>query len=59
MECHLGGVDLMIGSIIYVRMNTQYRESTQDTGLSCFLNTFTYCRDVFLRNRTTDNSRFE
>ena len=49
----------MIGSIIYIRMNTQYRESTQDTSLSCFLNTFTYCGDVFLRNGTTNYSRFE
>ena len=31
----------------------------QNTSLSCFLDTFTYCGDVFLRNGTTDYSRFE
>ena len=35
----------MIGSIIYIRMNTQYRESTQNTSLSCFFDTFTNCWD--------------
>ena len=36
----------MVRSIVYVRMNTEYRESTKDTCLSSFLNTFADCRDV-------------
>ena len=49
----------MIGTIVYIRMNTQNRESAKDTGLSCFLNTFTNCRNIFLRNSTTDYGRLE
>ena len=59
VECHFRGVDFMVRTIIYVSMNTQYRESAKDTSLCCFLNTFTYCRDVFLRNSTTNYGRFK
>ena len=47
----------MVRTIVYISLNTQYRESAQNTGLSCFFDTFTDCWDVFLRNCTTDNGR--
>ena len=49
----------MVGTIVYGSVNTQYRESAEDTGLGCFLNTFTNCRNIFLRNRTADNCGIE
>ena len=49
----------MVGSVPYIRMYAEYREASEDTSLCCFLNTLTDCRDVFLRNRTTDYGRFK
>ena len=49
----------MVRSIVYVRMNTEYRESTKDTCLSSFLDPFADCRDVLLRNRTADYGRLK
>ena len=49
----------MIGSIIYRSVNAEYWESSKNTGLSCFLDTFTDCRNVFLRNCTTNYGRFK
>ena len=49
----------MIRSIVYYGVNTQYREASQNTGLCCLFDTFADCRDVLLRNRTTDNLRLE
>ena len=49
----------MIRTIVYVCMNTYYREATQNTGFHSFFDTFAYCRNVFLRNSTTNYSRFE
>ena len=49
----------MVRTIPYICMYTEYRESTKDTSLSCFLDTFADCWDVFLRNSTTDNGRLE
>src|SRR5699024_1374775 len=40
-------------------MNTHYRESAQDTGFHSLFDTFSYCRDVFFRDSTADNSRFK
>ena len=40
-------------------MNTDYRESAEQTGLHSLFDTFAYRRDVFLRNRTADYSRLE
>ena len=59
MECHLGRIDFMVGSVIYICVDTNYRESTQDTGFHSLFDTFSYCRDIFLRNSTADNSRFK
>src|SRR5699024_4698203 len=59
MECHLRRVDLMVRSVVYVRMNAYYRESSQNTSFHSFLDTFAYSRDVFLRNCTADNRRLE
>ena len=49
----------MIRTIIYICMNANYRESTQNTGFHCFFDTFANCRNVFLRNSTTNNCGFE
>ena len=49
----------MVRTIIYIRVNAYYRESSQNTGLHSFLDTFTDSRNVFLRNRTTDYCGFE
>src|SRR5699024_1196259 len=46
MECHLTGVYLMVRSIVYGRVNAKHRESSQNTGLRCFLDTFADSRDV-------------
>src|SRR5699024_10526914 len=59
MERHLGRVDLVVGSVVAVRVHAYYRESAEDTGLHRILDTFVYSRDVFLRNRTADNRRLE
>ena len=40
-------------------MYTNYRESSEDTSFHSFLDTFANCRDVFLRNSTTNNCGFE
>ena len=55
VECHLGGVDLVVGTVVYVSVNAQYWESAEDTGLGSLFDTLADCRDVFLRNRTADN----
>ena len=49
----------MIRTVVYVCMNADYRESAQNTSFHSFFNTFTNCRDVFLRNSTTNNCGFE
>ena len=49
----------MVRSIVYISMYAKYRESSKNTSLSCFFDTFTYCRDVFLRNSTTNYGRLE
>ena len=49
----------MVRSVINVCINTQYRESCKNTGISSFTNTLLDCRDVFLRNRSTHNGRLE
>ena len=49
----------MVRSIIYVSLNTNYRESPKDTGLHSFFDTFSNLRDVFLRNCSSDYSRLE
>ena len=49
----------MVRSIVYVSVNTKNWESAKNTCLSSFFDTFTNCWDVFLRNSTTDNGRFE
>ena len=52
MECHLGGVNLMVGTVVYVGMNAKYREATQNTGFGSLFDTFADSGDIFLRNRT-------
>ena len=59
MECHLGRIDFMVRSVIYGSMDTYNRESAKGTSLCSFLNTFTDCWDVFLRNSTADNLGIE
>ena len=49
----------MVRTIVYIRMYTNYRESSEDTSFHSFLDTFANCRDVFLRNSTTNNCRLE
>ena len=49
----------MVRPIVYVCTNTKYRESSKDTGLHRFLNTFPNLRNVFLRNRTADYRRLK
>ena len=49
----------MVRTIVYICMYTKYRESSKDTSLCSFFDTFSDCWDVFLRNRTTDNGRLE
>ena len=49
----------MVRSIIYGSMNTYYWESCKDTSFGSFFDTFAYCRDVFLRNSTTNNCRIK
>ena len=55
VECHLGGVDLMVGTVVYICAYAQYRESAKDTSLCSLFDTLADSRDVFLRNRTADN----
>ena len=59
VECHLGRVDLMVRSIIYICSYAEYRESAKDTGLCSLFDTFADSRNVFLRNSTADNGRSE
>ena len=59
VECHLRRIDLMVRTIVYVSVNTQYRESAKDTGLRSLFDTFADCGDVLLRNRTADYSRLK
>ncbi|CDD47805.1 putative uncharacterized protein [Firmicutes bacterium CAG:534] len=47
----------MVGSIKYSCMNTQNRETTKNTALSSFFDTFADSGDIFLRNCTTHNGR--
>ena len=49
----------MVGTIEYIRVYTQYRESAENTGLGSFLDTLADSRNVLLRNRTADNRGFE
>ena len=49
----------MVRTIVYVSVDAQYRESAKDTGLACFLDTFSNSRDVFLRNGAANNGRSE
>ena len=49
----------MVRTIIYVSIYADYRESSKDTGFHSLFDTFANCRDVFLRNSTTNNCRFE
>src|SRR5699024_7610388 len=49
----------MVRTVIYVGVYADNRESSQDTCLHSFFDTFAYSRDVFFGNRTADNSRFE
>ena len=58
MECHLRRVNFMVGTVIYISVNTKYRESTQNTGFRCFLDTLADSRDILLRNRTADYAGF-
>ena len=59
MECHLRRVNFMVGTVIYIRINANYRESAKDTCMCCLLDSFADCRDIFLWNRTADNRRFK
>ena len=56
MESHLRRVDLMVGTIVYVSVNAEYRESAEDTCLSSLFDTFAYSRDVLFRDSTADNA---
>ena len=49
----------MVGTIVYVSIYTDYRESAKDTSFHSLFDTFANCRDVFLRNSTTNNCGFE
>ena len=49
----------MVRTIVYISMDADYRESSQDTSLHSLFDTLTYRRDVFLRNRSSDYSRLE
>ena len=49
----------MIRSIVYICMYTNNRISSKDTSLHSLFDTFSYSRDIFLRNSTADNSRLE
>ena len=49
----------MVGTIVYVSIYTDYRESAKDTSFHSFFDTFADCRNVFLRNSTTNNCGFE
>ena len=49
----------MVRTIVYVSVNTQYRESAKDTSLCSLFDTFAYSRDVLLRNSTADNGRLK
>ena len=49
----------MVRTIVYVCMNAQYRETSQDTSLGSLFNTFANCRNVFLRNSAAHNGRLE
>ena len=47
----------MIGTVVYICGNAQYREASEYTCLCCFLNTFTDCGNVLFRNCTADYGR--
>ena len=49
----------MVRTVVYIGMNAQHWESAEDTGLACFLDTFSDSRDVFLRNGTAHNGGSE
>ncbi len=59
MERHLGGVDLVIRTVVYVRVDADNRIAAQRTGLHRFLNTVVDRRDVFLRDRAADDRALE
>jgi len=59
VECHLRRIDFMVRTIVYISMYTNYRESSEDTSFHSFLDTFANCRDVLLRNSTTNNCGLE
>src|SRR5699024_1406059 len=56
MECHFTRVNFMVRTIVHSSFYTKYWESSKDTSLSSFFNTFTNCWDVFLWNSTTNYS---
>ena len=49
----------MVRTIVYICMYTNNWESSKDTSFHSFFDTFAYCRDVFLRNSTTNNCGFK
>ena len=49
----------MVRTIVYIRLNAYNRESSKDTSLHSFLDTFPDLRDIFLRNRAADYCRLE
>ena len=49
----------MVGTVEYVGMNAQYRESAEDTGLGRLFDTFADRRDILLRDRAAHNGRLE
>ncbi len=49
----------MVGTIVYVSINTNNGESAEDTCVGCFFDTFADCGDVFLGNSTADNGGFK
>ena len=59
MECHFRRVDFMVRTIVYISVYTDYWESAKDTSFHSIFDTFADCRDVFLRNSTTNDCGFE
>ena len=50
LECHLGRIYRMIGSIVENCLHANYRISGQRSSQNGLLDTFFYCREVVLRN---------
>ena len=49
----------MVGTVVYIRVNADNRESAQDTGLHGLLDTFADRRDILLRDRAADDGGLE